>query len=86
MPRLTSFVTHFDAEVGLKHRRWQPAGVSSDRMSRMGFIISFLLFVVGLFLFGVAFNAAAFQAAIFFAGILLVCLSFGIPAHILSKR
>lgn len=55
-------------------------------MMHMGFIISFLLFVVGLFLFGVAFNAAAFQAAIFFAGILLVCLSFGIPAHILSKR
>ncbi|GAB2520274.1 hypothetical protein [Paramicrobacterium agarici] len=52
----------------------------------MGFIISFLLFVVGLFLFGVAFNAAAFQAVIFFAGIILVCLSFGIPAHILSKR
>ncbi|WP_437582393.1 hypothetical protein ACSAGD_09020 [Paramicrobacterium sp. CJ85] len=52
----------------------------------MAFIISFLLFVVGLFLFAVAFNVAAFQALVFFCGILLVCLSFGIPAHILSKR
>ncbi|SEC00369.1 hypothetical protein SAMN04489806_2346 [Paramicrobacterium humi] len=52
----------------------------------MAFILSFLLFLVGLYLFGVAFTATAFQAAIFFAGILLICLSFGIPAHVLSKR
>lgn len=52
----------------------------------MGFIVSFLFFVVGLLLFGAAFNVAAFQALVFFAGILCVCLSFGIPAHILAKR
>lgn len=52
----------------------------------MAFVLSFALFIAGIFLFGFAFTLESFQAIVFFAGIVAVCLSFGIPAHVLAKR
>lgn len=52
----------------------------------MAFVLSFALFLVGMFLFGFAFTIESFQAIVFFAGIIAVGLSFGIPAHVLAKR
>jgi hypothetical protein len=52
----------------------------------MAFVLSFALFLAGIFLFYFAFTVESFQALVFFAGILSVSLSFGIPAHVLAKR
>ena len=52
----------------------------------MAFVLSFALFIVGIFLFGFAFTIESFQAIIFFVGIIAICLSFGVPAHLLAKR
>ncbi|GHD47903.1 hypothetical protein [Mycetocola manganoxydans] len=52
----------------------------------MAFVLSFALFLAGIFLFYFAFTVESLQAIIFFAGIISISLSFGIPAHVLAKR
>ncbi|MCP2030135.1 hypothetical protein L1277_000199 [Okibacterium sp. HSC-33S16] len=52
----------------------------------MAFVLSIVLFLGGIFLFYFAFAAESLHAIIFFAGIIAISLSFGIPAHVLSKR
>ena len=52
----------------------------------MAFVVSFALFLAGMFFFYFAFTVESFQAIIFFAGILAISMSFGIPAHVLAKR
>ena len=52
----------------------------------MAFVLSFALFLAGIFLFYFAFNVETLQALVFFAGIIAISLSFGIPAHVLAKR
>ena len=52
----------------------------------MAFVVSFALFLAGIFLFYFAFNVESLQALVFFAGIIAISLSFGIPAHLLAKR
>ena len=52
----------------------------------MAFVVSFALFLAGIFLFYFAFTLEAFQGIVFFAGIIAVGLSFGIPAHVLARR
>lgn len=53
-------------------------------MNVVAFVISFGLFVAGLWLFGEAFNNPATGAFVFAAGILLVTLSIFIPFQILG--
>lgn len=52
----------------------------------MAFVLSFALFLAGIFLFYFAFAIESFQAIVFFAGIIAISMSFGIPAHVLAKR
>ena len=52
----------------------------------MAFVLSFALFLAGIFLFYFAFTIESFQAIVFFAGIIAISMSFGIPAHVLAKR
>ena len=49
------------------------------------FIIMFAIFCAGLWLMGHAFEVETLQAEYFMAGILVVSLSIGIPAHVLSR-
>lgn len=49
------------------------------------FVVSFVLFVGGMFLFGFAFSLPAWQGPVFVAGILAVSLALAMPAHILSR-
>ncbi|WIB62725.1 MULTISPECIES: hypothetical protein [unclassified Curtobacterium] len=49
-------------------------------------LFSIALLVVAIYLFGVAFQVSSGQGFIFFGGILLMCLSFGLPIHAFSKR
>jgi hypothetical protein len=52
----------------------------------MMFAISFLLFLVGMYLFALAFVVTSFQGLIFVAGILVISLAIFIPVHILRKN
>ncbi len=45
------------------------------------FIVSILLFVVGILCFGFAFSVVGWQAVIFILGILLVSAAMAIPIH-----
>ena len=49
------------------------------------FIVSFALFLGGMFLFGFAFSLTAWQGLVFVAGILAVSLALAMPAHLLSR-
>lgn len=45
------------------------------------FIVSILLFVVGILCFGLAFSVTSWQAAVFILGLLLVSAALAIPIH-----
>ncbi|MBN9154988.1 MAG: hypothetical protein J0I44_09595 [Microbacterium sp.] len=45
------------------------------------FIVSILLFIVGIACFGLAFSVVGWQAVIFILGILLVSAAMAIPIH-----
>jgi len=45
------------------------------------FIVSILLFVIGIFCFGIAFSVTGWQAVIFILGLLLVSAALAIPIH-----
>lgn len=49
-------------------------------------VICIIMLLVSLYLFGLAFQVHAGQGFVFFGGILLMCLSFGLPIHVFSKR
>lgn len=49
------------------------------------FIVSFVLFLGGLFAMGNAFDVVGAEGFVFFGGILLVCISIMIPAHVMQK-
>jgi hypothetical protein len=50
-----------------------------------GFIVSFLLFVGGIWLLGAAFSATGYEALVFFAGIVCSAIGIFIPVHILKR-
>ncbi|CAN5184352.1 hypothetical protein BH11ACT2_BH11ACT2_10170 [soil metagenome] len=54
-------------------------------MNVVAFIISFALFVVGIFLLGVAVGLPSNQGLVFFAGILVISLGIAVPIHILKR-
>jgi hypothetical protein len=54
-------------------------------MNIVGYIVSFGLFVVGVYLLGAAFSFEGIEAYVFFAGILAVSAALFIPAHILQR-
>lgn len=51
----------------------------------MLFVVSLLLFLLGMFAFGISFSLTAFQGVVFVAGILLVSLAMALPIHLKAK-
>lgn len=51
----------------------------------MLYVISLLLFLLGIAAFGIAFSLPAFQALVFVAGILLIALAMALPIHLKAK-
>lgn len=55
-------------------------------MNGIGFVVSFALFVLGLYLMGIAFDVAENLALVTFSGGLLsVAAAVGIPVHIMHR-
>ena len=54
-------------------------------MNVVAFIISFALFIGGLFLMGESFTATGYEGVVFFAGILITTLGVMIPIHVLKR-
>lgn len=51
----------------------------------IAFIVTFVLFVGGMYLFGLAFTLDQFQAPVFAGGIIAISLALAMPAHLLSR-
>lgn len=49
------------------------------------FIVSLLLFLLGMFAFGIAFSLEGFEALVFVSGILLISLAMALPIHLRAK-
>jgi len=54
-------------------------------MKYVVFVIALVLFLAGLYVLSLSFVATEWQGAIAFGGLLLVCLAYGIPAHLLKR-
>jgi len=54
-------------------------------MNVVAFIISFALFIGGLFLMGESFTATGYEGVVFIAGILITTLGVMIPIHVLKR-
>jgi hypothetical protein len=55
-------------------------------MNGIGFVVSFALFVLGLYLMGIAFDVAENLGLVTFAGgLLAVCAGVFIPVHIMHR-
>ena len=54
-------------------------------MKYVAFVIAFVLFLAGLYVFALAFSATSWEGVIAFAGLVLVCLAYAIPVHILKR-
>lgn len=54
-------------------------------MNVIALIVSFVLFLGGMFLMGLAPELESFQALVFFGGIVSIALSFGLPMSVLRK-
>lgn len=54
-------------------------------MKIFAFVISFAVFVAGMYVLGLAFQATGYEAITFFGGILLVALGLAIPVHVLKR-
>ena len=54
-------------------------------MNIIGFVISLVLFVAGLYIMGAAFYVAGFEGPVFVGGILVTSLGLLIPVHILKR-
>jgi hypothetical protein len=57
----------------------------TGRMNVIAFIVSFAIFLGGLFLMGWAVEAVGIEAPLFISGILAVALSIAIPVHVMEK-
>lgn len=53
-------------------------------MNVFAFIITFVIFVVGLALFGFASAVPSFEAIMFIGGVIFVSISLAIPFHIIG--
>ncbi|MGN6407381.1 MAG: hypothetical protein ACTHMH_03465 [Curtobacterium sp.] len=49
-------------------------------------VFSILLLLVSMYLFGFAFQVSSGQAFIFMGGLVLMCLAFFLPIHVVGKR
>jgi hypothetical protein len=49
------------------------------------FIVSLLLFLLGMFALGISFSVAGLQAVLFVGGILLISLAMALPIHLRAK-
>ena len=54
-------------------------------MNVVAFIISFALFIAGIFIMGSAFGITEHNAIVFFAGILVTTLGVALPIHVLKR-
>lgn len=54
-------------------------------MKIIAFIVSFAVFVAGLYLMGSAFYVTDWEALVFMGGILAVSLGLAIPVHVLKR-
>jgi len=54
-------------------------------MNVVAFIISFALFVGGLYMMGAAFQVEGFELLVFGGGILVASLAIAIPIHVLKR-
>jgi hypothetical protein len=54
-------------------------------MNIVAFVISFIVFVGGLFLMGYSFEIPGYELVAFLGGILAVSLAVAVPAHILKR-
>ncbi len=55
-------------------------------MNGIGFVVSFALFVLGLYLMGIAFDVAENMGLVTFGGgLLAVCAGIFIPVHIMHR-
>jgi len=54
-------------------------------MNVVAFVISFALFIGGLWLMGEAFTATGYEGIVFIAGILITTLGCAIPIHVLKR-
>ena len=54
-------------------------------MNIIGFIVSAVLFVFGMYVMGSAEYFDGFEGAVFIGGILLSCLGLFIPVHIMKR-
>jgi len=54
-------------------------------MNVVAFIISFALFVGGLYMMGAAFQLVGFELVMFLGGILVSSLGVAIPIHVLKR-
>jgi len=55
-------------------------------MTAIAFVISFVLFLGGIYLFGIAFDVAeAWQLATFAGGLIAVTVGVMIPVHVLKR-
>lgn len=54
-------------------------------MNIIGFLISIVLFVGGLYIMGSAFYVVGFEAPVFIGGILVTSLGLIIPVHLLKR-
>jgi uncharacterized membrane protein HdeD (DUF308 family) len=54
-------------------------------MNVLAFIVSFALFIGGIFLMGQAFSVEDAQGFVFFAGIAVTSLGVALPIHVLKR-
>jgi len=54
-------------------------------MKYVAFVIAFVLFLAGLYVFTLGFSVAGWEGLVVFSGIVLICLAYAIPVHILKR-
>ena len=54
-------------------------------MKVVAFVISFVVFLAGLYLFVLAFQATGWEIVCFIGGIIGVAIAFAIPIHLLKR-
>lgn len=54
-------------------------------MNIFGFVISFVLFVGGIYMMGEAFYVEGFESVVFIGGLLVTTLGVFIPIHVMKR-
>lgn len=54
-------------------------------MKIIGFIVSFVLFVGGIYIMGEAFNVEGLETLVFIGGILVTTLGAALPIHLMKR-